>query len=365
MHARTGAASGAILASMVILAAPGHAAGTPGQVCAGAKMKAAGKATARRLACHSKAARQGVAFADGGCLAAADARMIVDFGRAEARGGCVAPGDASHVANAIVLRVIGLSQALRPVATASHCAALKLKAAGKKAKSKLACHGKTMRNGLAVDPSCLAKAETRFTADFAKAEAHPPCLTTSDAAAIESEVDDLVDEVVTALPSVTTSTTPGTTTTTTLAGVCGDGVRDPDEQCDTSTQPECADTGRSGCIPPGGPHECVCCTMPGGTGLRGMGSLSDFCCNGSNAEIISPLIYFCPGTCGRSEFPSCGGSCQVGAVCLPVRTSSFDLCACVGPDACDASCGGAACPAGEVCRQTLEVGGPTCACEPL
>ena len=74
----------------------GHAGGTPGQVCAGAKLKATGKAAAASAGCHARAAKRGVG-ADAACLAKADAKLAAAFAKAEARGGCVTTGDAEEI----------------------------------------------------------------------------------------------------------------------------------------------------------------------------------------------------------------------------------------------------------------------------
>jgi hypothetical protein len=81
----------------------------------------------------------------------------------------------------------------------SRCTATKLKEAGKKASAKASCQAKAAAKGLAVDPACLAKAETKFDAAWAKAEAKGDCLTTADAAAIEAKVDAHIADLVTEL----------------------------------------------------------------------------------------------------------------------------------------------------------------------
>jgi hypothetical protein len=202
-----------------------HAAGTPAQVCAGAKLKATGKAAGARVTCHAKAAQKGIA-ADPACLAKADTKLTDAFARAEAKGGCATTGDVDDIDGSLDSRVGGIVAALRPVATANRCAAAKLKATGKEAKTELACHAKATGRGLAVDPECLAKAEARLVAAFARAEANPPCLTTGDAADVDGLVDDLADDAVAALVPVTpttSTTTTSTTTPTTLAPGCGNG----------------------------------------------------------------------------------------------------------------------------------------------
>ena len=63
-------------------------------------------------------------------------------------------------------------------------------------KAILGCYGKAASAGVPVDPACIQKAQDKFDggADptkgcFAKLEAKPPCLTTGDTAALETQVD--------------------------------------------------------------------------------------------------------------------------------------------------------------------------------
>jgi len=245
---------------------------------------------------------------------------------------------------------------LRPAMSANRCAGTKLKATGKKAKTKLGCHAKATRKGVAVDSQCLAKAEASFASTFSSAEAHGPCLTTGDAGGIESGVDDLVNDIVVSLPSGSGTTT--TTTTTLGVPVCGNGVVEGSEQCDTNPEPICVSSGRSGCFAAGNPNQCKCCTVPGETGQVDLSGTNE-CCDGQLPQPAGPGAYFCPGTCGTSPFPTCGGSCQSGRTCAPVRFGGVDLCACVPPVPCAGTppmCTAGECPAGQVCS------GDACAC---
>ena len=343
----------AVVGFALLVSASGHAAGTPAQSCAGAKMKAAGKSAGLKLACHATAARRGLAV-DSSCLARAATNLAASFAKAEAQGGCMTTGDGSAIAAMIDSSVGAFVAALRPVTPASRCAGAKLAASAKKVKTKLGCHGKASRKGVAVAPQCLAKAEARFSAAFSAAEAHGPCLTHGDAAAIEERADDLVNDVVAALP-------PGSgTTTTTLAPVCGNGIVEGGEQCDTAPQPICVSSGRSGCFPAGNAEACKCCTAPGETGLIDVGgNVPNECCDGQGPQPAGPGAYFCPGTCGTSAFPTCGGTCESGRTCVPLTFGGVDLCGCVVPGPCSGTppmCTAGECPAGQVCS------GDACTC---
>src|SRR5581483_2842908 len=64
------------------------------------------------------------------------------------------------------------------------CDAAKQKAAGKKVAAKMACWANAARKGVAVDAACLARAEAKFAAAFAKAEAHGACAAVGNAAPV-------------------------------------------------------------------------------------------------------------------------------------------------------------------------------------
>src|SRR5688572_19963789 len=67
------------------------------------------------------------------------------------------------------------------------CKALKLKAAGQKTLGKVKCHQKALLKALPVDPVCLGKVETKFSAGIAKGDAAGTCPGT--ATSLEAAVD--------------------------------------------------------------------------------------------------------------------------------------------------------------------------------
>jgi cysteine-rich repeat protein len=82
-----------------------------------------------------------------------------------------------------------------PAAAQDKCAGSKLTATGKKCSAKLNCIAKAAGKGVAVDGTCLGKAETKFASSFTKAEGKGGCNTLGDAAAIEAKVDAHVADV--------------------------------------------------------------------------------------------------------------------------------------------------------------------------
>jgi hypothetical protein len=65
--------------------------------------------------------------------------------------------------------------------TAASCAAIKQKAAGKKALAKLNRYSKAVAKAVPVDSACLATASTNFVTAFAKTEARGGCAVVGDA----------------------------------------------------------------------------------------------------------------------------------------------------------------------------------------
>jgi hypothetical protein len=146
--------------------------------------------------------------------------------------------------------------------------------------------------------------------------------------------------------TTTTTTTTSTTTTTTVAAVCGNGVLEVGEACDgTDVSGFCVMWGATGCFPDG-PDECDCCIPPAGVSTF----LFTKCCNGGVCTFLGPHYCECPGTCESGSYPTCGGSCTQGNVCVPgTDGGSFQGCVCAPAGDCN-TCGGGNCPAGLVCN---------------
>jgi hypothetical protein len=181
---------------------------TPARKCAAAKLKAAGLTASGLLGCHASAAKRGSAV-DRACESKALGQLTSAFTRAEAKGGCASTGDAGDVTATVDAFVGDVASALADGGTADgrRCAAVKLKAAGKKTSTKLACHARAVTKVAVVDPICLGKAEAKFTSAFAGADARYACATEGDADAIETgHVDALVDDVVAGVPATTDKT---------------------------------------------------------------------------------------------------------------------------------------------------------------
>ncbi|HZP42589.1 MAG TPA: hypothetical protein VFD84_13915 [Candidatus Binatia bacterium] len=102
---------------------------------------------------------------------------------------CGPEGSLFHGVEVFTVDNIALVPAPQP---ASACASLELRAAAKKVKAKTRCYSRAVLAGKPVDPKCLATAEKSFARVFALALTHGDCLTTEDAATVESAVDAFV-----------------------------------------------------------------------------------------------------------------------------------------------------------------------------
>ena len=142
------------LVVLVVVPAVGGAATTPARRCASAKLKAAGSTASGLLGCHASAVKRGAAV-DPTCLGKAHAKLTSAFSRAEAKGGCASGGDAGTVTTTLDGFVDGVAAALADGGTSDgrRCAAVKLKAAGKKASTKLGCHARAVTKLAVADPT--------------------------------------------------------------------------------------------------------------------------------------------------------------------------------------------------------------------
>jgi pathogenesis-related protein 1 len=195
----------------------------PAAACAAAKRRAAGRKADGKLRCVAKAAAREVPV-DSRCLSRVEDKFAAAFAKAEASGGCLTLGDAGAIEASVdtCVGTVGGLLGVSGVPFRSLCTAGKLKAAGRTLAGKASCHAKAARKLAPVSTVCLAAVESRYLRTFTKVERKGDCLTTGDAATIESAVDSCIAALVVALPgpATTTSTTATSTTSTTLAATC-------------------------------------------------------------------------------------------------------------------------------------------------
>ena len=96
---------------------------------------------------------------------------------------------------ALVATVALLARTGTATDVGAKCSGVKLKAAAKKSNGKLKCYATASARGVDVDPTCLAKAEAKFTAAWQRIEATGTCRTTADEGQIESQIDAFVSSL--------------------------------------------------------------------------------------------------------------------------------------------------------------------------
>ena len=221
-------AFGALVLGIITFSVPGRDAMAAGNRCAGDKIKAAGKKTDCLLALQSREARTGDPPAPFRVQVCKD-RMGQAFLKAEDRPPCLTIGDAALIESKVDALVDDVDGELS-LGTPNRCQSVKIKAAGRKAKCLLAAYSTAVRKGTVPVASKLQRCRDKMLEASLRAEARPPCETTSDANAIEGKVDSFTDDVAvevtpptttsTMLPSTTTSFVTSTTTSTTICDCC-------------------------------------------------------------------------------------------------------------------------------------------------
>ncbi len=306
----------ALGASVLLVPGRAGAGAAPGQVCAAAKKKIAGKEVQSLEGCDAKAVGKGQAV-DGTCTQKAHDAFGAAWDKAEAKGGCFTTSDKTTIDGDVTAHVGDIESTLQLTGAASKCTAAKFKAAAKKAACLLGCHATSQKKGVPLsDPkiaACLQKCTDGFTKAVTKAELKPDCHTTGDAATVEGKIDAFVMAVAGALPTgVTTTTQPVTTTTTTtlpvttlccqVVGACIDA-----DSADLPTI--CAQF--HGTVAPGGQ---VCDATHGTCGAVKDHGLRCCQCPASSPPFPHPNYCFesatstCGGVCTRVD----GGTCDAG-----------------------------------------------------
>jgi hypothetical protein len=173
-----------------VLASSASAAPSDAERCAASKMKAAGNAVYAEAKCQQKAITDETAV-DPACTSAAGTKLSIAYGKAEDKGGCLVTGDAAGAQSRVDACVSDLVAAITGDVG---CAAVKMKAAGKKTSSKAKCWQKGFLAGGDADPLCLSSAESKFTSAVAKADSLGMC--TDTAPVLEALVDDCISGLV-------------------------------------------------------------------------------------------------------------------------------------------------------------------------
>ncbi len=262
---------------MLVQGGTARAGATP-ESCASAKQKAAGKAAASQLGCWAKATTKGEAVSST-CLQKAADKLASALGKIDDKGACVLPGFGADLVAMAETLVADLVDATPPGAFAK-CAAAKQKTAGKTAAAKLGCHAKATKAGSAVDPDCLAKADAKLAATFAKEEDKTGlggCATFGVAPSVAARVDAFVANVLRATPVVV-----------------------PPARC-------CANGGSAFCADLALANESACASGYAGT-LAGPGLV----CDGASGTCLEARTAVTTGCCDAFTNPPGAGLCLEG-----------------------------------------------------
>jgi hypothetical protein len=155
--------------------------------------------------------------------------------------GCLTRGDATSFATMVDRFVDDVVTDLDPdfpTPVRNACSAGKKNCVLKKAAAILKCHEQSLKDGVALDPRCIAKAQDKYDGGarsgrgcFARLEARGPCLAPNgDAHAVGAKVDGFMQDVRCALGD-------GDACRAACVGdcpVCGDGQKTGTEPCDPS-----------------------------------------------------------------------------------------------------------------------------------
>jgi hypothetical protein len=211
-----------------------------------------------------------------------------------------------RIAFVFVGALVALTLAAPAHATLNACAAAKKLCVAKKVAALLKCHSKNEKPPAGLDPAkfaaCVQKAKDKFDGGanpakgcFAKLEAKYPggCISTNDTAALETKVDDFVDDVICALdPGAGTCPAVPTPTPTSTPGCAAIG-----QSCATASQ---------------------CCSLAcmGGTCVAS-------CSNGMQDGNETGVD--CGGSCGPCGL---GGGCVSNLDCVATTQCSAGQCIC-------------------------------------
>jgi len=168
---------GASLAALVFLLLAGARAHA--DTCIGAKLRAIARKEFRLLYCQARAAATG----DFGIfLAACEARAVGKFNVAFGKAGSCA-GDQTRCEDIADFCGSTMGGFITATTFPNKCDAAKLHAAGKFARGELACYTRAATTGLALDTSCITKAQGEFGMALTKAGTCP------DGGSPQSEVE--------------------------------------------------------------------------------------------------------------------------------------------------------------------------------
>jgi len=173
-------------------------------------------------------------------LARAESDFTERCAKAKSRNDCQAQTSSCAALEATADAAVDVLGGGTGTAAQSRCDAKATKAVAKKVSAKLKVIAKGQQTGQPPNAKKLDKAELEFTDRCNRAKSKNDCqVQTSSCDALEAMADAAIDVLSGGTPPTTTSstttssTTTTSTSTTTTTGLCGNGVIDPGETCDT------------------------------------------------------------------------------------------------------------------------------------
>jgi hypothetical protein len=174
------------------------------------------------------------------------------------------------------LALIGIMVVADEARAQNRCQSLKWKAAGVAAKMKAACYASAAKEGVDVDPACLAKADARLAKRWSAAEEAGGCVTTGDLAAASGAVD----QCSSAIGAVVAPPPPPTSLCCNLGTACAQGMGLDAEGCVTFFG---GTVGPAGSVCNGATGACE--APPAGFGRCCMSTSVSFCTGGPNLDL--------------------------------------------------------------------------------
>ena len=157
--------------------------------CAAFKLAASGRYAHDALHCYA-APESGQGRDLAACLRRQERALEGAFARLERRGNCATVGDVGRMESAFRGASVGLVETLRS-AGGNQCSSQKLRAAGDEAQHLFFCNAVAVKRGAGygVEPTCVANAQQRLAAAFARSDRTASCVgQTGNAPIVDQQV---------------------------------------------------------------------------------------------------------------------------------------------------------------------------------
>ena len=174
------------------------------------------------------------------------------------------------------LALIGAMVVAGEVRAQNRCQSLKWRGVGLAAKMKAACYASAAKDGVDVDPACLANSDAKLAKRWSAAEKSGACVTTGDLAAASGAVN----QCSSAIGAVVAPPPPPTSLCCSLGTTCAQGTGLDTEGCVTFFG---GTVGPAGSVCDGSTGTCQ--MPPAGPGRCCMSTSVSFCSSGPNLDL--------------------------------------------------------------------------------